>query len=129
MCYTIAMSRAERRFRSFVERHSPYPLAVQGVATLALIGTPFSIVGADGLEPWRFWSLLGVVAALLLALALVPARRLPLWAQILYLLAQLGLLTVARATTPAPLLDYVYLSIVLQSIALFRPWLWIPFAV
>jgi len=123
------MSGTSSGFRSFIERHSPYPLAVQGVATLALLGTPISALGAAGGPPWGFWALLGIVGTLLLALFLVPARRLPLWAQIVYLCLQLGLATLARACAPAPLLDYVYLAIVLQAIALFRPWLWIPFAV
>lgn len=116
--------------RSLIERYSPYPLAVQAVAALALIVTPFSAgAAATGEEVWRFWTMTGIVGLLLVALICVPARRMPLWAQILYLSAQLILTTTARAIVAAPLLDYVYLSIVLQAIALFRPWLWIPFAV
>lgn len=125
------MSRTPQRLRSLTERYSPYPLAVQVVATLALLATPLSALGqavAPG-ESWRRLTLTGIAGVLLLALFLVPARRLPLWGQLLYLVVQLALATAAQAIAAAPLLDYVYLSIVLQALALFRSWLWIPFAV
>ena len=95
---------------------------------LALFGAPLSALGL-GAEPWRFWTLAGLCGVQLVAAMLVPARWLRLWAQIVYLVLQVGVTAASQALLPAPLLDYVYLAIVLQAMALFRPWLWIPFAV
>jgi signal transduction histidine kinase len=103
-------------------------MAVQSVVVLALLGAPLSALG-QGLAPWQLWTLAALCGLHLLAAILVPARWLPLWAQICYLLAQVGLTATSQALAPAPLLDYVYLAIVLQAMALFRPWLWIPLAV
>lgn len=107
---------------------TPYPMAVQTVVVLALLGAPLSALG-QGLAPWQQWTLAALCGGLLLAALLVPARRLPLWAQLGYLLAQIGLTATAQALAPAPLLDYVYLTIVLQAMVLFRLWLWISLAV
>lgn len=107
---------------------APYPLAVQSVAVVSILGAPLSGL-AMGFAPWRLWALVGICLLHLLAITFVPARRLPLWAQIVYLVAQLGLAATGQALAPAPLLDYVYLAIVLQAMTLFRPWLWIPFSV
>ncbi|MGB9632275.1 MAG: two-component sensor histidine kinase, partial [Chloroflexaceae bacterium] len=106
----------------------PYPFAVQSVVTLALLGAPLSALG-QSYAVWRLVALAGLCGALLIAVTFVPARRLPRWGQALFLLGQVALTALAQALAPAPLLDYVYLALVLQAIALFPPWLWIPFAV
>lgn len=107
---------------------SPYPLAVQSVTLLALVGAPLSALGLT-MEPWRLWLVLGLSTLHLLAALTVPARWLPLWAQIVYIVLQLGVTATIQALAPAGLIGYVYLAIVLQAMALFRPWLWIPLAV
>jgi signal transduction histidine kinase len=107
---------------------APYPLAVQFVVVLALIAAPFSAIG-QGQASWQLWTLIGLCGVHLLATLLVPARWLPLWAQIVYIVIQVVLTATAQALARAPLLDYVYLAIVLQAMTLFRPWLWIPMAV
>ncbi|PDV99100.1 hypothetical protein A9Q02_13545 [Candidatus Chloroploca asiatica] len=104
-----------------------YPLAVQGVALLALAAIIIAALGLD-LPPVRLGALAGVCLAHGLALALVPARRLPRWAQVLYLLAQVGMASVAQMLAPAGLTGFVYLAVVLQAMVLFPLWLWIPFA-
>lgn len=106
----------------------PYPFAVQSVVTLVLLGAPLSALG-QSYAVWRLVALAGLCGALLIAVTFIPARRLPRWGQALFLLGQVALTALAQALTPAPLLDYVYLALVLQAIALFPPWLWIPFAV
>jgi signal transduction histidine kinase len=116
------------RTRNIARWLAPYPMAVQSVVVLALLAAPLSALG-QGLAPWQLWTLAALCGGHLLAAILVPARWLPLWAQILYLLVQVALTATAQALAPAPLLDYVYLAIVLQAMALFRPWLWIPLAV
>lgn len=107
---------------------SPYPLAVHSVVVLALIGVPLSALGAAA-EPWQRWTMLGLALLHLCAAVLVPARWLPLWAQIVYLVAQIGVAAAMQALVPVPLIGYTYLAIVLQAMALFRPWLWIPLSV
>jgi signal transduction histidine kinase len=128
------MIRAFQQLRSFIESHIPYPLALQGIMGLALLMTPLSgvsiraLVGLAG-APQRYWAMTAIMGVQLFMTLVVPARRLPLWVQMLYLLLQCALTAVAQGLFPAPLLDYVYLTIVLQALTLFRPWLWIPFAV
>lgn len=126
LCYTMRMDRfnAQKLLRAWL----PYPLAVQCVIVLALLGAPLSAIGVTGLG-WRFWTVFSLSSLLLVASLLVPARRMPLWAQLLYLVVQLATTAVIQALVPVPLLGYVYLAIVFQAMALFRPWLWIPFAV
>ncbi len=106
----------------------PYPFAVQSVVTLALLGAPLSALG-QSYAVWRMLALAGLCGACLIAVTFVPARRLPRWGQVGFLLGQVALTALAQALVPAPLLDYVYLALVLQAIALFPPWLWISFAV
>ncbi|MCS6881689.1 MAG: histidine kinase [Oscillochloridaceae bacterium] len=106
----------------------PYPFAVQSVVTLALLGAPLSALG-QSYAAWRLVTLAGLCGVCLIAVTFVPARRLPRWGQVLFLLGQVALTALAQALAPAPLLDYVYLALVLQAIALFPAWLWITFAV
>ncbi|MBX0327677.1 two-component sensor histidine kinase [Oscillochloris sp. ZM17-4] len=128
------MIRAFQQLRALIGRHVAYPFALQGVVALALLMTPLSGLGmrgplsVDG-SPQRYWAMTAIVGLHLILTLFVPARRLALWAQILYLIIQCALTAVAQALFPTPLFDYVYLAIVLQSLMLFRPWLWIPFAV
>ncbi len=105
-----------------------YPLAVQSVAILAQLATLVSGlgVGAAGQGPWLLFGLVGLN---LLALFVVPARRLPRWAQLIFLGAQCASAVVAQSLAPSTLIGYVYLSIVIQAIVLLPLWLWIPFAV
>jgi signal transduction histidine kinase len=120
------MDRAEKR--RMARWLSPYPLAVQSVLLLALVVVPLSAIGLE-VAPWRLWLMLGLSALHLLAALTVPARWLPLWAQIVYIALQLGVTATVQALVPASLIGYLYLAIVLQAMALFRPWLWIPLAV
>ncbi|MGQ9926437.1 MAG: histidine kinase [Chloroflexaceae bacterium] len=106
----------------------PYPFAVQSVVTLALLGAPLSALG-QSYAIWRMLALAGLCGACLIAVTFVPARRLPRWRQVVFLLGQVAFTALAQALAPAPLLDYVYLALVLQAIALFPAWIWIPFAV
>lgn len=128
------MIRAFQQLRAFVRQHAPYPLALQGVVALALLMTLLSGLGLR--EPAglpgaadRYLAMIAIVGLHLILTLTVPARKLPLWGQISYLIGQCALTTVAQALFSTPLLDYVYLTIVLQALALFRPWLWILFAV
>ncbi|NTV63415.1 MAG: two-component sensor histidine kinase [Oscillochloris sp.] len=128
------MLRALQQLRDLIERRAHYPLALQGVVALVLLLTPLSGVSlhapfsmADA--PQRYWAMTAMIGLHLIATLSVPARKLSLWLQLLYLTIQCGLAAVAQALFPAPLFDYVYLAIVLQSLVLFRPWIWILFAI
>ncbi|NTW01290.1 MAG: two-component sensor histidine kinase [Oscillochloris sp.] len=128
------MIRVFQQLHTFVERHTPYPLALQGVITLILLITPISGLGLrDAISmaeaPQRYWAMTAIVGLHLIMICFVPARRLPLWVQITYLLIQCTLTATAQVLFVVPIFDYVYLAIVLQALTLFRPWLWIPFAV
>ena len=127
LCYTTAMNRAATQLRK-PSGPAAYPLAVQSVALLALLA---SIISALGLRvPMiHLWALVGLGGLSLLAVLVVPMRRLPRWAQLLFLALQAGSAMFVQTLAPAPLLGYVYLSIVLQAIVLCPLWLWIPFAV
>lgn len=104
----------------------PYPTTLQGLIGLVLLVVPLSPGTSD---PYRVAGLAALMLSFLALTLLVPVRRLPVWLQVIYLVGQCGLATIAQAIAPAPLIDYVYLTIVLQAIFLFRAWLWIPFAV
>ena len=121
------MNRVASQRRPF-KRLAAYPFAVQSVALLALLATPISALGLQ-VPLVHLWALFGLCGLSMLALVLVPIRRLPRWAQVLLLALQWGCAIIVQTLAPAPLLGYVYLSLVLQAIVLFPLWLWIPFAV
>jgi len=103
------------------------PIAVQIITILALLATAISLPGrAQGLQSLG-WPLLFCGVHLLLVI-LVPARRLPRWLQLLFLLIQVVLAGGVQLFAPTSLLTYVYLAIVLQAILLLPLWLWIPCA-
>ncbi|MEI8308343.1 MAG: histidine kinase [Chloroflexales bacterium] len=128
------MVRTSQQFQTFSDRHIPYPFALQGIVGFALLMTPLSGIGLRGPvsvggTPERYWAMCAIMGVQLIMTVVVPVQRMRLWLQILYLLLQCALTAVSQSLFPAPLIDYVYLAIVLQALTLFRPWLWIPFAV
>lgn len=124
-----------QRLLRHIETRLPYPPVIQGLVALILFATPLSAFSVTGEATFstgyvhRFWALVGLVGLHLLALSFIPVRRLSWWQQLLFLVFQCGVSVLARVVFPAPMLDYVYLAIVLQAIYLFRAWLWAPFAV
>lgn len=112
----------------------PYPLVLQGLVALSLLAAPLAVL-SGGLAVLRpeaadaFGTFALLIGLHLVLVFLVPVRRLPTWLQVLYLVGQCALTATTQFVLPAPTLNYVYLTIVLQAIYLFRPWLWIPFAV
>lgn len=127
------MSHPVARLYTVIQRRTPYPPAVQGVAVLALGAALLgafnsSMAGSDGMAQ-RFWAVAALLGLQLMLVLFVPVRRLPIVAQVALLSTQVLATTIAQTLVPTLLLDYVYLSVVLQAISLFRLWLWIPFAV
>ncbi|PDW02624.1 sensor histidine kinase [Candidatus Viridilinea mediisalina] len=106
---------------------APDTLAIQSVAVLAVLATVISALHLD-LTPDAFTLLVGLCGLHLVAVTLVPVRRLPPWAQVFYLLTQALLASVVQVFAPAAPLAYVYLAIVIQAIVLLPLWLWVPFA-
>lgn len=105
-----------------------FPLAVKGVAVLAQVATLASAAGL-GVRGLLLAGLICLAGLNSIGIALLPVRRLPRWAQLLVLAAQCFGAVVAQTIAPAPLIGYLYLSIVLQAIVLLPLWLWIPLAV
>ncbi|NJM07839.1 hypothetical protein HC891_19060 [Candidatus Gracilibacteria bacterium] len=127
----MPMVQRDNLFRSLLYRISPYPPPMQGLITLVLLAMLLALFTVDR-EAAQAGGLVlpaALLGSLLLAAWLVPVRRLPTWAQVIYLALQCALTTAARAVLPLPAIDYVYLVIVLQAITLLRLWIWIPFAV
>lgn len=114
--------------RTVLHTSLPYPFAVQSVVMLALLAAPLSALGLD-LAPWRLAMLTGLCGVNLLAVTLAPVRRFPGWGRVIFLVGQVAVTALAHALAPAPLLDYVYLTLVLQAIVLLPLWQWIGFAV
>ncbi|MFN3373056.1 MAG: sensor histidine kinase, partial [Chloroflexus sp.] len=76
--------------------------------------------------------LAGMLACLgvMLGLAwLTPLRVLTTWGQLALIGLELAAAAGAQLLTAAPLIDYIYLVLVLQGIMLFRPWVWAIMAV
>jgi signal transduction histidine kinase len=111
----------------------PYPLIVSLLVVLLLCATLFSGLGALqslGYQ-WpdrRLLGVVGLIATHLAVFVLVPIGRLRVWQQMLFLIVQCALIGLVQALVTASLIDYAYLSVVLQAICLFGPRLWIPFS-
>ncbi|MCG8350913.1 MAG: histidine kinase [Chloroflexales bacterium] len=118
-----------QRMSAQVAARSPYPLALQGLLSLVLLATPLNaLVAGFGGHPLRFWAIVILMLFQLLICSIVPIRRLRCWQQLAVLVVMSGIVTLASAIIPVTMLTYVLLTIVLQAIYLFRPWIWIPFA-
>jgi signal transduction histidine kinase len=120
--------------RTRIAARMPYPLVLQGLVALSLLAAPLAVLsgGLAALRPeaaHAFGIFTLLISLHLVLVLLVPVRRLPTWLQLGYLIGQCGLTAAAQFVLPAPTLSYIYLTIVLQALYLFRPWLWIPFAV
>lgn len=122
------------QFYQRLAHHAPYPLVLQGLITLTIIAVPFSALWLLGgqlttTNVGRFWAMVGVIFVHVALCALVPMRRLHWVPQVALLTAQVILASLAQFLMTTPVIDYVYLMIVLQAIYLFHAWIWIPFAV
>ncbi|WP_322489708.1 histidine kinase [Chloroflexus sp.] len=60
---------------------------------------------------------------------LTPLRVLTVWGQLALIGLELAAAAGAQLLTAAPLIDYIYLVLVLQGIILFRPWVWAIMAI
>lgn len=122
-----------RQLLSNIAARMPYPPIIQGLVGLTLVAALVNVfnqisAGAAMEQTGQPGLFIGLIVIQLLAIWLVPVRSISCWQQFVFLIAQCSLTAAAQFTLTAPILDYVYLAIVLQAVYLFRAWLWIPFA-
>ncbi|WP_298820592.1 sensor histidine kinase [Chloroflexus sp.] len=120
----------KHRLSSFIQaitfRYQRTALALLGLLSLVTLVIALSGLGDATLRA-EWPRLAGMLACLgvLLGLAwLTPLRLLTVWGQLVLLGLELMAAAGAQLLTAAPLIDYLYLIIVLQGIILFRPWIW-----
>ncbi|MEO7911371.1 MAG: hypothetical protein ABIV47_17130, partial [Roseiflexaceae bacterium] len=130
MWYTDTVLRAIQQLIRRLIGRTPYPLALQSLISLVLLATLPSALAENGyLLSARFGLLCAVVGLALAVCWCVPVRKFSAWLQLAYLCLQLVATSLAHVIVPSQLLGYVYLVIVLQAVYLFKPLLWILFAV
>ena len=128
--YTNVVLRAIQQLARRLIARTPYPLALQSLISLVLLATVPSALAENGyLLSARFGLLCALVGLALAVCWCVPVRKAGAWLQLAYLCLQLVAASLADVIVPSQLLGYVYLVIVLQAVYLFKPLLWILFAV
>lgn len=128
--YTNVVLRAIQQLTRRLIARTPYPLALQSLISLVLLATVPSALAENGyLLSARFGLLCALVGLALAVCWCVPVRKANAWLQLAYLCLQLVAAALADVIVPSQLLGYVYLVIVLQAVYLFKPLLWILFAV
>ncbi len=128
--YTDAVLRAVQQLSRRLIARTPYPLALQSLISLVLLATLPSALAESGYMLSARFALLCVLVGLALAVCwLVPVRKFDAWLQVAYLCLQVLATSLAYVIVPSQLLGYLYLVIVLQAVYLFKPLLWILFAV
>jgi signal transduction histidine kinase len=128
--YTITVVRAVQQSIRRLITGTPYPLALQSLISLVLLATlPSALAESGYLLSARFALLCALVGLALAVCWLVPVRKLGVSLQLAYLGLQVVATSLAHMVVPSQLLGYVYLVIVLQAVYLFKPLVWILFAV
>ncbi len=116
---------------TLIARYHRAALAFLALLSLITLMVAFSAI-SDTLLRAAWPRLAGTLACLgaLLGLAwLTPLRSLPVWGQLTLISLELAAAAGAQLLSAAPLIDYLYLVLVLQGVILFRPWLWALMAV
>ncbi len=112
-------------------RYQRTALAFLGLLSIVTLIAALSTIGDATLR--NDWPrLAGMLAGLgvMLGLAwLTPLRLLKVGGRLTLIAIELAAAAYAQLLTAAPLIDYIYLVLVLQGIILFRPWLWALMAV
>jgi signal transduction histidine kinase len=128
--YTDAVVTAIQQLIGRLTARTPYPLALQSLISLVLLANLPSALAENGYLLSARFTLLCVLVGLALAVCwLVPVRKLSVWLQLAYLCLQVAATSLAYVIVPSQLVGYLYLVIVLQAVYLFKPLLWMPFAV
>jgi signal transduction histidine kinase len=123
------MLAATQQFIRRLIKRTPYPLALQSLISLVLLATVPSALAENSYALSARLAMLCALVGLALAVCwCVPVRKLSVWLQITYLCLQLVAASLAHVLVPSQMLGYVYLVIVLQAVYLFKPLLWMVFA-
>ena len=128
--YTYGVLTAIQQLIRRLIASTPYPLALQSLISLVLLATLPSALAENGYILSARFALLCVLVGLALTVCwLIPVRKFGAWTQLAYLGMQVVVTSLAYVIVPSQLLGYLYLVIVLQAVYLFKPLLWILFAV
>lgn len=117
--------------RTVTSRYQRTALAFLILLSLVTLVVALSALG-DATLRTEWPRLVGMLACLSVMLGvawLTPLRILTVWGQLALIGLELAAAAGAQLLTAAPLIDYIYLVLVLQGIMLFRPWLWAIMAV
>ncbi|MEM8529696.1 MAG: histidine kinase [Chloroflexota bacterium] len=117
-----------RSVANFITERAPYPLVIQMLISVVIFATQVSAVETEGIYGWNVWIPIILLGFHLIVCWIVPAQRLTVWFQLVYLLGQCALTAFVNVLLPLPVITYVYLVVVLQAMCLFRVWLWVTFA-
>ncbi|MCX7858775.1 MAG: histidine kinase [Chloroflexus sp.] len=124
-----------RRLSSLIQtmtlRYQRAALAFLVLLSLVTLVVALSALGDATLRA-EWPRLVGMLACLgvMLGLAwLTPLRILTVWGQLALIGFELAAAAGAQLLTAAPLIDYIYLVLVLQGIILFQPWVWAIMAI
>lgn len=125
----------KHRISSFVQavisRYQRAALAFLVLLSLVVLVVALSAL-SDPVLRTAWPRLIGMLACLvgMVGLAwITPLRLLTVWGQVILIGLELAAAAGAQLLYPTPLIDYIYLILVLQGIMLFRPWLWAIMAV
>ena len=111
-----------------LRQRAPSSLATQTLVSVVLFATLISAWLTE-LTNAQIGGLIGLLSSHFLLVWLVPTERLPTWGKVVFLACQCVLVVIIQWVFPQALLDYLFLTIVVQAIVLLRPWVWIPLAV
>ncbi len=117
--------------QTIISRYQRAALAFLILLSLVTLVVALSAVGDAALRAeWpRLAGMLACLGFMLGVAWLTPLRVLTVWGQLALIGLELAAAAGAQLLTAAPLIDYIYLVLVLQGIILFRPWVWAIMAI
>lgn len=123
--------RVSSLIQTIISRYQRAALAFLVLLSLVTLVVALSAVGDAALRAeWpRLAGMLACLGFMLGVAWLTPLRVLTVWGQLALIGLELAAAAGAQLLTAAPLIDYLYLVLVLQGIILFRPWVWAMMAV
>ncbi|WP_322494929.1 histidine kinase [Chloroflexus sp.] len=112
--------------QTIISRYQRAALAFLVLLSLVTLVVALSAAGDAALRAeWpRLAGMLACLGFMLGVAWLTPLRVLTVWGQLALIGLELAAAAGAQLLTAAPLIDYIYLVLVLQGIILFRPWVW-----
>lgn len=117
--------------QTIISRYQRAALAFLVLLSLVTLVVALSAAGDAALRAeWpRLAGMLACLGFMLGVAWLTPLRVLTVWGQLALIGLELAAAAGAQLLTAVPLIDYIYLVLVLQGIILFRPWVWAIMAI